>query len=317
MVLNQIQNYGQAAVDFTTDKLADGYDWVGDHKAETAGGLLVLDITTNAGHFTGQTVDAFFSNDGVREGSLRVGMHEFGEILEESNDVLFNWTDMLWEGAEASLGAVGKTEDGNLAYAIVDGTEVIPEMLTDPGEVAENVYEGEGLRGDDGEYYENMNKAAEWLFGEGGSEDPSQYTTTEQPDTVTPDGGQDPTTVEQTPDGNGGQQPETTAEPQPTETATPETPDFSYQESFDAETQDAVNEFFETISEETIEADELDTTYEEGTYKLWVNGDSGTYAVDLGENMGVGGSEAETIGRARSEGKIGELFSGSEYVEGN
>jgi hypothetical protein len=138
----------------TNDKFRAVEQFDLDHPyASGLGVALVADATTNGGEFTGQTIELTLDFDGPGE---------FGDILAESNDVLFNWADMTMEAGKGAASSVaGETSDGNLLYGAFDLGSYITEGLTDIEEHLANFVTGEGWTDSGPEWYDNLGAEGE------------------------------------------------------------------------------------------------------------------------------------------------------------
>lgn len=280
-------------------------------KTEALGVFLFLDGTTNGFGMTADTIDFFLSNDGVANGSLAQFGGEGYEILEETNDVAFNWADMLAELGKNTAAIGGTTEDGNIAYWVADGLENITEAFADTGEVAKNVYEGDGFHGEPTEWYESN-----YAGGDGAAQDPGTSGEPGNQGTDTPEPTED--TYTETED-QGTQEP--TAEPTQ-EAGT----DYDFGEVFDLNDQEALRHYFSDLG--TVESMEIRWEGSEngsGNYVLEATGENGTKTFDLVEDgayssdgqtfeYSIDGEEMQEIVQAKEAGETWDLFDESEYV---
>lgn len=144
--INYVNNLGNSAL---------GY--VANNPGKSVGGFIVLDGFTNGFGMSQDMLDAVIANEGLAENSARAAAGEFGEILEETNDVAFNWSDMLTEGAQRAAGFLGETEDGNVLYGIAEGLNAGTDVLTDGEEIAYNSFtQGEFTWDTQDEWYETF-----------------------------------------------------------------------------------------------------------------------------------------------------------------
>lgn len=313
MVWTTLQTYGQSAKNYAQN-----------NPKKAVAGIIAVDGVTNGFGMTTDMGDALLLNDGLMNGSAIQGAGEFAEVVEETNDVAFNWADMGVEAADAiiSVGGHFDTGDGNFFALIPDAADVVTETVTDGEEYAWNLVGDDGLTSSP-EYYEQLPETVRntWdgiqnaLSGgaDSGAETAKQeYTTTEAPETPTE------TATEPGP----GTPTETQAEPTPTETVSETVTETATEaanyspEVFDQNDQQVFQEFFNDVGKVDSLKVNLQTSGDgSGEYVLNATDVGGeSYHLDLGDGTydgmkyNIDGEEIQEVVQAKEEGKLKELF---------
>lgn len=300
---NDIVNAGQYVANEVQNQATNAGVWAMDNPYKAGGLAIASDVVTNGGDMSADLADFFFSNDGLAQNSPKAGAREFAEVLEETNDVLFNWTDMATEGLKGATSMGGTLEDGNLAYGVAEGLDGVADMLTDGEEIIYNGVRGEGFTDPGTEWYEEIGN----LFG--GGEAPADGGAVNGTETATQTGTE---TATQTTTETGTQ----TATGTPTETATEtatETPapgtDYDFNAVFDQATEQELNNFFQSIEGEPVS---YDMTWNGESYEVQVTDAQGeVYTEELST---INEDEATAISQANADGEIYDLLDESEYV---
>lgn len=133
-----------AAINYVNNLGNSALSYVANNPGKSVGGFIILDGFTNGFGMSQDMLDAAIANEGLAENSARAAAGEFGEILEETNDVAFNWSDMLTEFTQTAVGYMGTTEDGNVLYPVAEGLNAVTDVAADGEEIAYNsITEGE------------------------------------------------------------------------------------------------------------------------------------------------------------------------------
>lgn len=284
------------------DTVSDSYDTVKDWaennpKKAILGSAFALDVTTNGGDMTIDAIQFFGRNDGVAEaaqgdasGAVKGFVYDLGEVVEESNDVAFNWLEKTMEGGKYLTGLAGDVEDGNIAKGVFIAGDVVAEFLKDGEEYLFNYANGNGWeRSQDFEHMRNLLSDGSESAVENGGETPSL----EPGEPETPEGGQG----EGTPDGGtGGSGEEFYGE-------------INAYEIFDQSDHEALDAFFQDAG--TPEELGLNFNSERGIYELH----AGDQVFELEQDgqygdtsYNIDGKEMQEIVKANEQGNLEDVF---------